>query len=321
MPQSKSSRALARTWPYPRYEPFERELRQTAKDWFKDKGFPVHRRYAFVLDDLKNWRRNIILSDVGDYIESEMLRRQKNRQGFPLHKYVHHGLSSQAMLFNLVGPLIVRNDLSPLEQALAAKGVTWPTGQVEAVLEEEDRDVFNEDSAQPTSIDLVIRSEDGSAGIFIECKFVEKEFGGCSVFGRGNCDGQNPASQFERCYLHHIGRKYWTHMGANGLLVGPLKDSPICPLANYYQFFREVLFALSKGGVFVLLHDPRNPTFVADGPYGQRGLLPFLTSLLPANVRSKVKAVTVQDVFEAVKKSGRHNDWTDEFAAKYGLTP
>jgi len=318
----KNSRALARTWPYPRYEPFERELRQTAADWFKVKGFPVHRRYPFVLDDLKNWRRNIILSEVADYIEHERKRRQQEtKQGFPLHKYVHHGLSSQAMLFNLVGPLIARNDLSPLEAAFRAKEIPWPAGRVEAVLEVEDREVFNEDSAQPTSIDLVIRGGENSPPLFTEFKFVEKEFGGCSVFGKGNCEGRNPASCPERCYLHHIGRTYWTCMSETGILDGPLKETPICPFANYYQFFREVLFALSKGGVFVLLHDARNPTFVSEGPDEKRGLLPFLTSLLPKDVRDKVKQVTVQEVFEAVKESGQHEDWADEFAGKYGLTP
>ena len=321
MSRKTNSRALARTWPYTRYEPFVKELRKVAKEWFKAKSHPVRSKKAYILDEHQNWRRNVILPEVADYIEAERQRRQSVKQGFPLHNHVHHGLSSQAMLFNLVGPLIVRRDLSPLKAALGASGVAWPKGNVEAVLEVEDRDVFNEDAAQPTSIDLVLRSDNGEGGIYVECKFIEPKFNGCSLFGKGNCEGQNPALRLERCYLHHIGRRYWTRMAEHGLLTNALKDSPICPLANYYQFFREVLFALSKGGTFVLLHDPRNPTFVADGPYGQRGLLPFLTSLLPASVRDKVKRITIQDVLQAAKAAGGHEDWTDEFAAKYGMTP
>jgi len=46
---------------------------------------------------------------VAAYIEEEHAQREAQQQGFPLHKYTHHGLSSQAMLFNLVGSLIVRS--------------------------------------------------------------------------------------------------------------------------------------------------------------------------------------------------------------------
>lgn len=128
MAHRHNTRALARTWPYPRYEPLERELRQTARNWFKAKCYPVHRRYDFILDDLENWRRNIILPEVADFIEAERQRRQDDGQGFPLHKYAHYGLSSQAMLFNVVGPMIVRCDLSPVQAALEARGVACPEG-------------------------------------------------------------------------------------------------------------------------------------------------------------------------------------------------
>jgi hypothetical protein len=308
------------TWSYHRYEPFERELRETAQKWFQTRGYAVHPRYPFMLDDLQNWRKNIILPEVAEYVMKEMKAREQDGKGFPLHKYVHHGLSSQAMLFNLVGPMIVRGDLSPLEAAFRAKEIPWPTGKVDAVLEFEDRTVFNEDSAQPTSLDLVIKGDPGSASLFVECKFVEKEFGGCSVFKKGNCDGQNPATRPERCYLHFIGRTYWKLMVEDGIVEGPIAASPICPFANYYQFFREVLFAVHNGGTYVLLYDPRNPTFVTDGEDGQRGLYPFLTSMLPASVRARVKKVTVQDVLAAVRESDKHKDWAEQFAAKYGLS-
>ncbi len=71
------------------------------------------------------------------------------------------------------------------------------------------RSVFNEDSGQPTSIDLVLRAPEGEVSAFVECKFVEREFGQCSVFTGGDCDGRNPASDLSLCYLHHIGRRYW----------------------------------------------------------------------------------------------------------------
>ncbi|MHA1137260.1 MAG: PGN_0703 family putative restriction endonuclease, partial [Candidatus Thorarchaeota archaeon] len=59
----------------------------------------------------------------------------------------------------------------------AHAGIAWPIGEVTAEFEYDDRTVFNEDSGQPTSIDLVVTGE--NKGIFVEAKLVEREFGGC----------------------------------------------------------------------------------------------------------------------------------------------
>ncbi len=315
---SDSSRARARTWPYPRHRDFENGLRQVAAAWFKGKGLAVHDHYPYILADLQQWRQNIILPEVAGYIEAEIRRREAQRQGFPLHKYLHHGLSSQAMLFNLVGPLIVSGDLEPLRAAFGGQGIAWPAGKVSASFEIENRAVFNEDSGQPTSIDLVLKGDDGSPSLFVEAKLVEREFGGCSVFEEGDCDGRNPAQDPAHCYLYHVGRKYWQLLDKYGFLVGAIGQSAICILASYYQFFREVVFALELGGSFVLLSDERNPTFHCDGPWGQRGLAPFLLSLVPPVLHGRIAAVSIQQVVAAVKASGRHA-WIAEFERKYGL--
>jgi len=268
-----SSRRKAQTWPYKRQAQFERELREAAKKWFVSHSDSVSIKYPYILAEYNDWPQNIILSEVADYIQAERDKRQKVKSGFPLHKYIHHGLSSQAMLFNLVGPLIKRDDLQPLQQALEqACGLVWPVGKITASFEYEDRQVFNEDSGQPTSIDLVITGETGDGALYIESKLVEKEFGGCSVFADGDCEGQNAASNHALCYLHHIGRQYWQRLDEFGFTQGVFKDSPVCLLAGYYQFFREVLFALARGGHFVLLYDERNPAFYRSSSVGQRGL-------------------------------------------------
>jgi len=101
-----------------------------ASAWFADKGFAVSARYPYILADREEWSQNIILPEVAQYIREEHARREALRQGFPLHKYIHHGLSSQAMLFNLVGPLIVAKDLDPLRQAFTRQGIAWPEGEV-----------------------------------------------------------------------------------------------------------------------------------------------------------------------------------------------
>lgn len=316
---NENSRRLARSWPYKRQQEFEHELRRAAGAWFESQGYAVSKRYPYILAEWEQWPQNIILPEVTQLIERERADRQQARVGFPLHKYIHHGLSSQAMLFNLIGPLVVRGDLASLQAALAYADVPWPSGEVKAAFEREDRQVFNEDSGQPTSIDLVIEGDSDSPALFIEAKLVEKEFGGCSVFQAGDCDGQNAANDHSLCYLHHIGRLYWQRLGEFGFLRGDMKASPVCLLAAYYQFFREVLFALVKGGVFVLLYDERNPVFYRSGVLEPRGLMPFLTQFVPEQHRHRVRSLTIQQVVMAIEESGRHYDWIGEFRQKYGI--
>lgn len=180
-----NSRRLARTWPYPRYAAFEKELQSAAQAWFNQKGYPVHPRMPYLLAEWEHWPRNIILPEVAEYIQGERTQRASVK-GFPLHKYVHHGLSSQAMLFNLIGPLNVRKDLSPLEKAFKHNNLAWPGGALSATFEYENRTIFNEDSGQPTSIDLMIQDVTGAPKIMVEAKLVEREFGGCSVLSSDN---------------------------------------------------------------------------------------------------------------------------------------
>ena len=155
----------------------------------------------YLLARWEDWPNNIILPEVAAYIAKERERRSTIK-GLPLHKYIHHGLSSQAMLFNLVGPLILPQDMTPLEIAFKRNNIPWPEGQLNASLEYENRSVFKEDVGQPTSIDLIVQDESSKPGVFIEAKLVEREFGGCSVFRAGDCDGRNPARDFALCYLH-----------------------------------------------------------------------------------------------------------------------
>ena len=162
----------------------------------------------YILASREEWSRNIILPEVVEYIKAQKSGHGSEGKGYPIHKYIHHGLSSQAMLFNLIGPLIVRDDLDPLRRSLEKIGVKWPEGQVEAAFEYENRGVFEENQGQPTSIDLVIGEVGETPNLFLEFKFVEKEFGGCSLFEGGDCDGRNPYPELDNCYLHNIGRRY-----------------------------------------------------------------------------------------------------------------
>lgn len=308
---AQSSRSKANSWPYPRYKDFEVQLRASNQRWFAARGLTVNPRMPYLLARWEDWPGNIIVPEVVQYINEERARRKAARVGFSLNKYVHNGLSSQAMLFNLVGPLVVRNDFAPLRAACESGGIAWPVGEIRLSLEYEDRAVFNEDARQPTSIDLVVQ---GEPALFIEAKLVERKFGGCSIFAKGNCDGRNPVHEFGRCYLHRIGRAYWKKLEEFGFTEGPLKQEKLCPLAVHYQFFREVLFALARGGTFVLLYDERNPTFFCQ----ERGVMPLLREFVPEAYQERVQAIQIQAVVESVRASGCH-PWIGEFERKYGL--
>jgi hypothetical protein len=315
----KSSRSKAKTWPYPRHRHFRARVQEAAANWFSDQGLAVLPNKPYVLANWGDWQHNIILPEVAEYIEEVRSERAERSQGFPLHRSVHHGLSSQALLFNLIGPLIVQNDLGILASTLKAHGLHSPPTATTVELEYEDRAIFNEDYGQPTSIDLVLLDDETQPWLFVECKFVETGFGGCSVYGAGDCDGQNPAANFSLCYLHHIGRRYWTLMEKHGFLQEPTTQQQTCILSTHYQFFRCVVFAAEFGKPFLLLNDQRSPTFHCSGPQGQRGLLPLLLSLVPGELRSRVLSVSIQEVVSAVKASGRH-PWIAEFERKYGLS-
>jgi len=304
-----------RDWPYPRHGDFEARLKQAAARWFAAKGYPVNPRQRYILDAWENWHRNIILPEVATYIDGQIAGREQRSEGFALHRSVHHGLSSQALLFNLAGPLVVSGDFEPLRAAFEEAGLPWPEEPCSATFEYEDRSVFAEYQPQPTSIDVVVR---GTPPVFIECKLVETEFGGCSVHRDGDCPAANPSRDYSLCYLHHIGRRYWVLMEKHGLIVGPILNDSRCILASHYQFFRELVFALEGGGLFVLLHDERSPTFCFHGPQGDHGLMPLLLQMLPDDVRHRVGIVSIQRVVEQIKASGRH-PWIDEFEAKYAL--
>jgi hypothetical protein len=98
-----------------------------------------------------------------------------------------------------------------------------------------------------------------------------------------------------------------------------MPDGPICPLASYYQFFREIVFALAQGGEFVLLFDRRSPVFYrpVEGP--DTGLMSFLLTFVPEKHKSHVHAIGIQEVAASIRHSGRHNDWIGDFEEKYGL--
>ena len=316
MLSGSESRRRALSWPYPRHRRVDGELRRVAAAWFAARGYPVRSKSPFILDALENWPRNIILPEVVEYVENERESRQVAGEGFPIHKYLHHGLSSQAMVFNLIGPLIVRGDYEPLRAVLASKNMPWPSGNVVGQFETEDRSVFNENYGQPTSFDLAITGDAGP-GIYIESKFIEPGFGGCSVYSNGDCDGRNPLQNPSLCYLDHIGRLYWQRVREHGL--DELARGPICPMTLYYQFFREVLFAIHMDGCFVLLHDERSPSFSVDGPAGRRGAFALLVEKLPVHCRHRVGSMSIQEVTASIRSCGGHEDWIGEFEAKYGL--
>lgn len=130
-----------------------------------------------------------------------------------------HGLSSQALLLNLLGPLIVDRRWDLLTQVLQKANIPLQGEVAGAESEVENPKVLGEISGQPTSVDLCLYTTMRER-VFVEFKFTEADFSGCSVFRDGDCDGRNPTQDFDLCYLHRNGRRYWPRMGKPRVLGG-----------------------------------------------------------------------------------------------------
>ncbi len=307
-------------WSYPRYSNFREEQNRIASEYFKSKKVDRDEKYTFILKNRKEWtEHNIILPAVANYIINERQRRITSlspSDPFPLHKYIHHGLSSQAMLFNLICHPVLDKNYAFFNDLFGFHDIMIDTSYT-LKFEHSCRETFMEEQQQPTSFDFVVLDETKTKkNIFLEAKYVETEFGKCSTIENGECDGQNPISDPDLCYLTHKGRTYWDKMKKHHL-DDYYMDSPICPLAIYYQFFREFLFALENNGYFVLLIDKRNPAFEKFGINGKRGLIPTLFSRIPRRHQDQFKVIYIQDVLPVLEQHGY--TWVGEFRKKYGM--
>jgi len=308
-------------WPYPRHRDFQKHVRKAAANWFQQKGYATDPKHTYFLAERKNWKNNIILDDVFEFIRKNAGSQKNGENVFSLHRDIHSGTSSQGMLFNLVGPFLAMNDLTPLKNLVEKKGLLWPGVEAKACFEFKERkecNVFKEGRGHHTSIDLVISTQDSQPQIFIEAKFAEHEFGGCSVFKNGKCDGENPAKEHELCYYHRAGREYWLKMHKHGLDQGNIGSDSVCIMTRHFQFFRELLFALENHGVFVLLSDERSPVFQLDGPQGERGVMPLLMGLLPPELKHKVAMISIQELVAEIA-AYQNPDWLNDFSEKYAL--
>jgi len=296
----------------PRRGQIVKQLRKQLSEYYKNKGYPVLKKYPFILSDWNNWDKNIIRRDVADYIKEIREGRKENSKPFPLHKYIHHGLSSQAMLFNLLGPLVVDQNYTVFDEILKKAGIATKGIVSNVEFEIEDRDIFKEKNAQPTSVDLVITT-DKDEKYYCEFKFTEAEFGGCSLYFNGDCDGRNPSNEFNMCVLHaEQGREYWNLISKYNLLTTESR----CPFIDMYQAYRVVMFALENNGEFILIHDERNPTFFVETPKLTRGVYARFLESLPAQVRDKCHLISTQQIFKTIQSSIKE-PWVDELKIKY----
>jgi len=305
-----NSRQLAQKWPFPRHKDFKQKLQNASEAWFNSRHFQTHPKMSYCLSKWSDWGNNIILKEVEEYIQNVSSECEKQGKPFPLHKYVHHGLSSQAMTFNLIGPQITRNDYFSLIELLQQKHVSAASRIDHAQFEYEDRDVFREDVGQPTSIDIVFKDSAGNPIIFMESKLVEQEFGGCSVFSNGDCDGRNPVGQEERCYWHLM-KEYG--------ITTIVKNERQCIFLAHYQFFREILLSIKKNGTFVLLSDERSPVFHCKSESQPRGIIPFLMECVPVQYQDRIVSISIQELVGLLRENPKHTDWINDFEVKYGM--
>jgi len=251
---------------------------------------------------------------VAQFVQREIESRKASNQRFALHTFVHHGLSSQALLWNLLGPLIVDERWDILTQVLRTANIPLKGEVSGAEVELEDPSVLGEYGGQPTSVDLCL-STTAQERVFVEFKFTGAAFGGCSVFRDGYCDGHNPAKNFDLCYLHRINRQYRILMQKHRLLRGGLLTDSQCPFTNQYQPICLVLDALEQKGHFLLMYDKRNPAFVIESQGRQRGLFIRVLESLPEHARARCHALSVQQVIHLLEPHGLH--WLAELREKH----
>jgi len=289
-----------------------RKLRRQTAVYFKNKGYAVSSN-GYILVNRDNWQDNIILPEVVTYIVEEIRHREQTENPFPLHKWIHHGLSSQACLFNLLGEFVVKQDYPTIKEIISLSEPELKlAGNISiAQFEYEDRDVFAEYQGQPTSIDLVLGT-DRDEKVFIEFKFTEAEFGTCSVYEDGDCDGSNPKDNLNTCYLHQIGRTYMDLMNNYDLL----SNIEHCPFTEFYQAYRLLGFTLKNSGYLLLIHDERNPSFLAETGGIKRGKYQRFRRLLPKEVADKIHILGMQRILEYLEEY-KSLSWLAEFREKY----
>lgn len=309
------------SWKYNKFSEFRKDQERIASKYFFNMGksnidLKVQDKSPYILKDRKDWEKNIILESVFEYVNEKKTEAKNSKVSYPLHKYIHHGLSSQAMLFNLFGEPLIKKDYDFFQEVFHFNDIQIDS-KYELKFEHCDRNTFNETQQQPTSFDFAVYDNSSNyKNIFVEAKYVEPEFGGCSTIESGNCDGLNPISDPDLCYLTHRGRNYWELMKSFGL-DEPYANSPICPLAIYYQFFRELMFAIKNNGYFVILIDNRNPAFEKGSPPNKRGLIQVLKDKVPLEYKEFIKVIYIQKVLPILDKHGYI--WVNEFRKKYGM--
>lgn len=180
------------TWQYDSFQAFRKQQNKIATQYFTNKGFQVQPKKTYSLSGRTEWSKNIILESVYQYIDVKKSEAKDNKDAYHLHKDLHYGLSSQAMLFNLFGDAVVKKDYKFFQEVFHSTGIQIDS-KYELKFEHCDRKTFNEKTQQPTSFDFAVYDETGiHKNIFVEAKYVEPEFGGCSVIKGGECDGLNP---------------------------------------------------------------------------------------------------------------------------------
>jgi Restriction Endonuclease associating with ARP len=295
---------------------FINDMRLVSSNYFKKNGYYTEEKRKYILRNWGDWKNNII-NDYGliAFLESEISRHKDMKKPFPLHKYVHHGLSSQACLFNLFGPIIARANFSLLKNIILLSGIKLKGDINKEGIEFEfsDKNLFRE-KGQPTSIDLYVKTNT-SEHVFVEFKFTESEFGTCSVYRSGDCDGTSPKNDKMLCYLHkNVKCSYLDLMEKYDLFT----NDQYCLFIEFYQAYRLLLFSLEKNGYFLLIHDERNPSFLMEKGGVNRGLFKRFRQLLPKDILKRVYILSIQEIVTYLNDTS-DNTWLRNFKERYAL--
>jgi hypothetical protein len=277
------------------------------------------------------WKKfNLINRSIAEWLNKNENGQVGNKNNpIKYHSGVNHALSSQVMLFNLVIPMILKGDLSPLLKALGENDSS--RNNWDPTFEYSDQSILDEDKKSPTSVDLSLECGDGR--ILIEAKHTEREFGGCSVFKNGSCTGENHLLKDGRCIFNgkdsntgEYEKKYVNPRKYAVLLKKILKrewqNMTLCPMASYSQFYRLVMMGIVKAEAnwkLVILHDGQNPVFSTKRENATSNIIDFLKGSMKEEYSSRVVAVPSQEVIEQMKEAGFRNE-ANHLSARYDYT-
>ena len=152
------------------YKKKDGELKVLPNGKWYGNGHPEGKEYSHILPDKKD-RRNILKEFRDCFYKSEQSKPKPEKIKY--HRFFHHLNSSQAMCINFFFPLIKKNKLDVILQAL---NITDDKVDYTTVAFEKESDIEKEKGYRPTNFDFYFETTNNKK-FYFEIKYTEEGFG------------------------------------------------------------------------------------------------------------------------------------------------